>query len=71
MGWIPRINYLTAKDGQMKVELYAMDLLWSLAKRNYQGDIPMPSELWNDKNKIDRRSGKQIMNDLIEGLGGE
>ena len=55
----------------MKVELYAMDLLWSLAKRNYQGDIPMPSELWNDKNKIDRRSGKQIMHDLIEGLGGE
>lgn len=69
--WISRINYLEAKDEQAKVNLYAMDLLWSIARRNYQNDIPMPSEVWNGKNKTDRRSGKQIVQDLMDGLGGE
>ena len=48
-----------------------MDLLWSLARRNYTGDLPMPSEIWNNTNKIDRRTGKQIISDLINKLGGE
>ena len=47
-----------------------MDLLWSLANRYYD-DLPMPSEIWSNKNKIDRRSGNQIIDDLIKQLGGE
>lgn len=31
----------------------------------------MPSEIWNGKNKIDRRSAKQIIDDLLDNLGGE
>ena len=56
---------------EKQVDLYAMDLLWSVAKRNYSGDIPMPSEIWTNRNKVDRRSGKQIINDLLDKLGGE
>lgn len=54
-----------------QVELYAWDLIWSLAKKNYSADIPMPSEIWNNKNKIDRRSKAEIVKDLLNGLGGE
>jgi hypothetical protein len=70
LGWVARENYLGARLEAKQVDLYAMDLLWGLAKRHYP-EIPMPSELWNGKNKIDRRSGKQIMQDLMDGLGGE
>ena len=52
------------------MNLYAMDILWSIAKRHYP-DLPMPSEIWSGKDKIDRRSGEQIIDDLIKKLGGE
>lgn len=71
LDWNGRLNYLAAQNEVRQIELYSMDLVWSLAKRNYSGDIPMPSEIWNNRNKIDRRSGKQIVNDLISKLGGE
>jgi len=69
--WTGRLNYLAAKNEVRAIELYSMDMLWALTKRHYSSDIPMPSEVWNNKNKIDRRSGKQIVNDLIKKLGGE
>ena len=69
--WIGRINYLAAKNEERQIDLYGMDLLWSIARRNYQSDIPMPSEIWNEKHKTDRRSGKQIVDDLLKKLGGE
>ena len=47
-----------------------MDLVWSIARRYYDG-LPMPSEIWSGKDKIDRRSGEQIIDDLIKKLGGE
>ena len=65
------MNYLSARNEIREIEMYTADLVWSLSKRHYSGDIPMPSEIWNNKNKIDRRSGKQIVNDLINKLGGE
>ena len=71
LDWNGRINYLLARHEAKQIDLYAMDLLWSLAKRNYSGDIPMPSEIYNGQEKIDRRSGKQIINDLLDRLGGE
>ena len=68
--WIGRLNYLTARNEEIQVENYTRDLIWSLAKRHYD-NIPMPSEIWTNKNKVDRRSGKQIVSDLINKLGGE
>ena len=62
---------MAAKQHERQTDLYAMDLLWSIAKRNLDGDVPMPSEIGSGTNKIDRRSGKQIINDLLNGLGGE
>ena len=47
-----------------------MDLIWGIAKRYYP-DLPMPSEIWSNTNKIDRRNTKQIINDLLNQLGGE
>ena len=52
------------------MNLYAMDILWSIARRYYP-DLPMPSEIWSGKNKIDRRSSKEILDDLLNKLGGE
>lgn len=51
--------------------MYTADLVWKLVKAKYDGDFPMPSEIWSNRNKIDRRSAKQIVNDLINKLGGE
>lgn len=65
------MNYLSAKNEIRQVETYAMDLLWVCARDRLAKTPPMPSEIWSGKNKIDRRSGKQIINDLIKGLGGE
>lgn len=48
-----------------------MDLVWKLVKAKYESDIPMPSEVWENKNKIDRRSASEIVNDLLDKLGGE
>lgn len=47
-----------------------MDLLWLIAKRYYD-NLPMPSEFYDKKNKKDTRSAKQIIDDTINGLGGE
>lgn len=71
LDWIGRSNYLVAKNHIRQTELYIGDLIWSIAKRNLQGDVPMPSEIANGKNKIDRRSGKEIVSDLLDKLGGE
>lgn len=69
--WTGRANYLRAKDEAKQIDLYVSDLLWKIVKVHYDGDFPMPSEIWNGKNKIDRRSAKQIMDDLLNNLGGE
>lgn len=71
MEWVARLGYLAAKNEVRQVELYAMDLLWGLAKPRFTTDIPMPSEYWNNRKKTDKRSGKQIMDDLLKSLGGE
>ena len=53
------------------VELYAMDLLWALVQPKYGSAIPLPSEIWENKNKIDRRSAKEIIEDTYRKFGGE
>lgn len=64
------MSYLAAVNECRQVELYAWDLLWAAVRDRFR-DLPMPSEAWNNKHKIDRRSGKQIMEDILKGLGGE
>lgn len=71
LGWRGRLAFLAARSEVRQWENYTADLLWAVAKRNLQGDVPMPSEIWSGKNKIDRRSGKEIVKDLLDKLGGE
>ena len=47
-----------------------MDLVWGIAKVHYDG-LPKPSEIWNNKNMVDHRTGKQIVEDVLKGMGGE
>jgi len=68
---VARINYLTAKSEVRYIDLYAMDLVWKLVQMKTDAPLPMPSELWANKNKVDKRSSKQIIKDLLDGLGGE
>lgn len=49
-----------------------MDLLAVMAKgMALKEDAQMPSDIWHNKNRADNRSAKQIINDLLHGLGGE
>lgn len=49
--------------------MYAMDLLWAVAKDRLI-DPQMPSEIWYGK-KEDTRSAKEILTDIMNGIGGE
>lgn len=69
LDWRGRVTYLLAKDEIRQLELYAMDMLWVIARKQLATDILMPSEIWADKKK-DMRSGKQIMEDLYKKLVG-
>lgn len=69
--WIARLNYLAAKYEAKRFDVYGMDLLWKIVKTKYEGDIPMPSEVFENKNKVDRRSAKQIIDDTLSKFGGE
>ena len=58
-----------AKAEQRRTELYAMDLVWLIAKRNYD-NLPQPSEIDNEHRKNDTRSADKIKKDLLKKLGG-
>ena len=48
-----------------------MDLLCKLVKAKYDGDIPMPSDIWNDgRKKADTRSAEQIIDDVLSSMDG-
>lgn len=70
LGWAGRYAYLTAKLERANIELYAMDLVYLIAKKSYNG-LKQPSDLYFRKKKVDRRTSKQIIADLIRNLGGE
>lgn len=70
LGWAGRFAYLTAKFERANIELYAMDLVYLIAKKDYNG-LRQPSDLYFHKKKVDKRTGKQIIEDLIKNLGGE
>ena len=62
--------YLAAKGEERSIEIYGMDLAYMIASHYYSG-LKQPSDLYYKADRIDKRSGKQIVNDLIKGLGGE
>ena len=69
LDWNGRIAYIGAKAEQRRTEVYAMDLVWLIAKRYYTG-LPQPSEVDDGNRKEDRRSAEQIKKDLLKKLGG-
>ena len=69
LGWEGTIAYLSAKSKRTQLELYAMDLLWLVARVHYENLPQQPSEYYNEKK--DKRTAKQIKDSLIERLGGE
>ena len=62
------MNYLLAKHEETQIRLYCMDLIALIAKHYYNG-VTMPSEVYNKKPKVNRRSAKQIVDDVMNGLG--
>ena len=70
LGWAGRFAYLTAWLERANIELYAMDLVYLIAKKSYDG-LKQPSDLYYKRAKIDNRTGKQIIEDLVKNLGGE
>lgn len=68
MGWAGRLAYLSAKEEQKRVELYEADLLWLMVSRYYE-DLPRPSTVYHKNVKVDKRTAKQIQNDILKKLG--
>ena len=60
--------YLSAKIKEKQLQVYSMDLLWAVASRYYDS-LKKPSDIYYGIK--DRRSAKQIMNDIVRKLGGE
>ena len=74
MQWRGRLNYLGAVHGEKRIEVYAWDLVWKLVQMRIDGEIPMPSVLWEGEKKTDNRTTQQIVDGLMEKLeeiGGE
>lgn len=71
LDWNGRVNYLAARNEIRQWENYTADLLWVVASGKLQTAPPMPSEIWIGKEKKDNRSAKQIVDDLLDKLGGE
>ena len=67
--WRARMNFLSAKNCERRIDLYVGDLLWKLVSMRLDSEIPMPSEMWNENRRVDNRTAKEIQNDLLEGLG--
>ena len=61
--------YMTAKDDEKQIELYCYDLVWKLVQLKLASEIPSPSEIWNSEQKKDTRTAKQVMMDVVNGLG--
>ena len=60
---------MSAKDQEKQLQLYGMDLLWLIAKRNYDG-LKQPSEIFKETHTA-KQTAKQIKEHILERLGGE
>lgn len=71
LDWSGRYSLLRAKADRRRTEIYAMDLLWLVANKYYNGLPPKPSEIESgERAPKDTRSAKQIKDDLIKRLVG-
>ena len=61
---------MVAKSEKRRTELYAMDLIWLLARKYYDISTPQPSKTETEHKPEDRRTGAQITNDLLKKLKG-
>lgn len=63
-----------ARDAEKALDFYVNDLIWSIANRYYEEDLPRPSvirkEGWKSK-PVDNRTGQQIIDEVLNKLGGE
>ena len=67
--WRGRQAVLVAEAEQEALRLYAMDMLWMLVKREYQGDFPQPSKLIKHETKPKGpQTAEEIINHIIDGL---
>ena len=69
LDWVGRIAYMSAKAEKRRTELYAMDLVWLLAKKHYDIQTEQPSVCELGNSKRDRRTAEQIKKDLLKKLG--
>jgi hypothetical protein len=70
MGWAGRTTYLAAMHERKMMELYCADLVWLIAKKDYR-NLRQPSDVYNNQQRTDTRSAKQIVDGLLKRLGGE
>ena len=66
-------NYLEARNAEKSLDFYVYDLLWSLANRYYEEDLPRPREIWYsrwDKAEmpVDNQTGKEIIDGVLNKL---
>jgi hypothetical protein len=59
---------MSAKAEKRRTELYAMDLVWLLAKKYYDIQTEQPSA-YETEHRRDRRTSEQIKKDLLKKLG--
>ena len=70
LDWHGRVAYMTAKFEKRRTELYAMDLVWMLAKRYYDIQTPEPTRYELEHKPVDRRSAEQIKQDVLKKVQG-
>jgi len=69
--WNGRVAYMFAKMERRRTELYAMDLIWAIAKSLQDVQLPPPTSYeLKDRHtpQRDERSAEQIKQDLLRKL---
>ena len=64
LDWRGRAMYLNAKLERRRTELYAMDMLWMIAKSKYDFESPSPSRIEAGHTKEDTRTYEDILAEI-------
>lgn len=56
--------YLNAKLERRRTELYAMDLIWMLARTKYDIESPSPSHVEKGITQADSRTSQEILAEI-------
>ncbi len=57
---------MLAKFERRKTELYAMDLIWLLARTHYDIQSPSPTKMELFHTPADRRTAQEIRDDMLK-----